>query len=85
MALEALVVDVLVCLLLELGDEKRDQGHPLHNVAVGVSNVKKRCIIVVFQHVQGFVDFGQWGVSNLMKYVYSILLTFLRTATLTTP
>ena len=43
--LEALVVDdgALVRLLLELGDEERDQGHPLNNIAVRVSNVKKRC------------------------------------------
>jgi len=52
----------LVRLLFELGDEERDQGHPLHNSDVRVSNVKKRCIIVVLQHVQGF--FNSWPVGS---------------------
>jgi hypothetical protein len=47
--LEDLAVDdgALVRLLLELGDEERDQGHPLRNIPELVSSVKKRCIIVV--------------------------------------
>jgi len=37
----------------------------LHNVAVRVSNVKGRCVVVVFQRVQGFVDFRPVGSEQL--------------------
>ncbi len=66
-ALEVLVVDdgALERLLLELVDEKRDQGHPLDYVAMRVSNVKGRCVVVVLLHVQGLVDFRAVGSEQI--------------------
>ena len=48
-----------------LGEHSRIQGHQLHYVAVCVSNVQRRCIVVILLHVQSLLDACPVGSEEL--------------------